>query len=65
MEGGIKSSDLADPKKKKEKSDSKPSGIKIRSSNDGISGRSNVTENQISDNKSENATTEKGIKKLA
>jgi hypothetical protein len=39
MEGGIKSTDMADPKKKKEKSESKPSGEKKRSSSVAVAGK--------------------------
>jgi hypothetical protein len=46
MEGGIKSTDLADPKKRKEKSDSEPDPKNKRSSSAAVAGKAKQVENK-------------------
>ena len=49
MEGGIKSTDLADPKKRKEKSDSEPDVKNKRSSSAAVAGKAKQVENKQDD----------------
>ena len=59
LEGGIKSTDLADPKKKKEKSESKPAGNKKRSSSAGLAGKGKATAEKTADKKAGKAAAAK------